>query len=81
MSSMAGVLTAKVLAHVPTPEGPQADLLLIEPNGDSTQVRCLAKESGTEIAGESDYIDYLNRRYGPQMVSLTARWATLMDAE
>lgn len=58
--------------------GTQAELLLIEPNGDKHPVRCLCKFDGSlEIFGETDMVGYLNYRFGRDAVAAVARDATL----
>ena len=71
------VLRAELVNHVASPEGPQADILLIEPNGDKHLVRCLVKESGTDLGADGEILSYLNDRYGPSAVVQSARSATL----
>ena len=71
------MLQAQVIERGRSESGLYADLLLVEPNGDSYAVRCLAKEDGTELCGDPEAIDYLNERYGSKAVCFTARDATL----
>lgn len=75
---MAG-LTAKLVAYVFSPDGPQADIELVEPNGDAHRVRCLCRGEGTELGeiGDGQGIAYLNERYGPAQVCAVARNLTL----
>lgn len=73
MSQLRGQLVGYVHSH----EGRQADVLLREPNGEEHLVRCLVKNSSIEIGGDGECIAYLNHRYGPQAVSITARNITL----
>ncbi len=73
-------LRARLLQHVLSSEGPQADIALIEPNGDEYKVRCLCKSDGTTDLGAAtnpDMLGYLNGRYGAQTVSGLARSVTL----
>lgn len=70
-------LRARKIVDVPSPDGPQADLVLIEPNGDECPVRCLIRPDRTEIAGDGDSIDYLNTKYGEPNVCSAARQAVL----
>lgn len=74
----AGQLGARVLRLVDSPDGKQADIMLIEPNGDEHLVRCLCKRDGTmDIGGDGEVLAYLNQRYSPEVVGQTARSATL----
>lgn len=71
-------LTARYVCAVPSADGPQADILLIEPNGDEHLVRCLCRINGTtEIGGDGESLAYLNERYGSQIVCRVARQSTL----
>lgn len=66
------------LRHVPSPDGPQADLLIFEPNGDAYEVRCLCRGDGTEIGGNGDELAFLNAKYGPATVCSVARRLTIV---
>jgi hypothetical protein len=71
-------LRAKLIEHVPSPEGTQADVVLIEPNGDEHPVRCLCRRDGTtDIGGDGQMLAFLNRKYGEQSVCSMARQITL----
>ncbi len=60
-----GVLRARKIESVPSLQGVQADIALIEPNGDEYRVRCLCKLDGsTDIGGDPDVIAFLNAKYG-----------------
>ncbi len=73
-----GQLRARVVGLVDSPDGKQADIMLIEPNGDEHLVRCLCKWDGTmDIGGDGEVLAYLNQRYSAEMVGQTARAATL----
>lgn len=74
---MAGELRGRFIRFVPSPEGRQADVALVEPNGDEHVVRCLIGVDGTDIGGNRDELVYLNERYGDQTVCLAARSAVL----
>ena len=51
----AGQLGARVMRLVDSPDGKQADIMLIEPNGDEHLVRCLCKQDGTmDIGGDGE---------------------------
>lgn len=67
-----------MIQFVPSPDGPQADVALIEPNDDEHLVRCLLRRgAGIEIGGDRDTLTYLTQRYGDEMVSLTAQGIVL----
>jgi hypothetical protein len=68
-----GTLTGRFNAIVASPRGKQAEVWLVEPNGDEHLVRCLVLSSGVEIGGDGDTLAYLNDRYGAAAVSLTAK--------
>jgi len=72
-----GGLNAELVRHVPSPEGPQADVHLVEPNGEKHLVRCLVKPTGTDLGGDGEVLAYLNDRYGPSTVVQSARQVTL----
>ena len=72
-----GVLRARKIESVPSLQGVQADIALIEPNGDEYRVRCLCKHDGsTDIGGDPDVIAFLNAKYGAREFCLAARKAT-----
>lgn len=76
---MAG-LTARKLAEIPSTDGIQADVALLEPNGDEHVVRCLCKFDGTTDIGEvgdGSVLGYLSDRYGSQAVWALTRQVTL----
>ncbi len=70
-------LSARFIEHVPSSEGSQADVWLIEPNGDEHRIRCLLRGLSTEIAGSPEALTYLHTRYTDQAVCFTAREAVL----
>ena len=73
-------LRAVLMRHVPSPDGPQADVLLIEPNGEEHQVRCLCKSDGTTdlgVIGDGGRLTYLEDKYGSQVVWALSRQLTL----
>lgn len=66
-------LQARWVAAVPSVEGRQADLLLVEPNGDEYAVRCLVKpDRKIDLGGQPQDIEYLCARYGTAIVFMTA---------
>lgn len=71
-------LRAVFMRHVPSADGKQADVLLIEPNGDEHRVRCLCKHDGsTDIGGDGETISFLAEKYGEQTVWALSRQMTL----
>lgn len=57
-------LIARLLEPVAFSEGVQADVVLIEPNGDEYLVRCLCRLDGsTEIGGDPGVIALLDDKY------------------
>ncbi|MCC7231084.1 MAG: hypothetical protein IT203_11885 [Fimbriimonadaceae bacterium] len=76
-------LQARFLRFVYSTEGRQADLMLIEPNGDEHLLRCLCRPSGaTDIGevGDGSIVGYLNHRYGAPTVCSLCRQVTLSGA-
>lgn len=73
-------LRAELMRRVPSPDGPQADVILIEPNGTEHQVRCLCKPDGTTdigVMGGAERLLDLEERYGAQVVCALSRQITL----
>ena len=66
-------LTGRLIRYVYSREGPQADVAIIEPNGDQYEVRCLLRKDGTDIQGDRTTMAYLNARYGDRELCLTAQ--------
>lgn len=63
-----------------SPDGPQADVRLIEPNGDEHTIRCLCRFDGTTdlgIGGDGSDLAYLNDKYGDQVIWALTRQVTL----
>ena len=71
------MLRARLICNVPSTDGRQGDVALIEPNGDEHKVRCLIRPNGTDIGGDKDSLVYLNEKYGDQQVCLAAQGAVL----
>ncbi len=68
------------MRHVPSNEGRQADLLIIEPDGQEHQIRCLCRADGTTVLGElgdGKRIPHLDRKYGSQVIWALTRQVTL----
>jgi hypothetical protein len=65
-------LRGRLIRYVPSPDGVQADIALIEPNGEEYEIRCLCRPTGTEIGGDDYTLRYLNERYSPEAVWRTA---------
>ena len=77
-----GGLRAEFMRRVPSLDGPQADVLLIEPNGDEHQVRCLCRSDGTTDLGTMDRPErliLLEETYGPQVICALTRQITLAN--
>ncbi len=73
-------LRAEFMRHVPSPDGPQADFLIIEPTGEEHLVRCLCKSDGTTdlgFMGERERLASLEEKYGPQVICALSRQTTL----
>lgn len=73
-------LRAELMRHVPSPDGPQADILLIEPGGEEHQIRCLCRMDGTTELGElgnGERLRYLEGKYGAQVIWALTRQITL----
>lgn len=70
-------LRARFVQNLPSTEGTQAELYLVEPNGDEYPVVCLMRHEGTmDILGDGETLTYLNGRYGDRTVWAAARRAT-----
>jgi hypothetical protein len=71
-------LRALLINRVLSQDGPQADVLLVEPNGDEHLIRCLCRHDGTtEIGGDGQMVEYLNHKYGDQTVWALSRQIAL----
>ncbi|HZH98913.1 MAG TPA: hypothetical protein VEX38_08070 [Fimbriimonadaceae bacterium] len=73
-------LRAEFMRHVPSPDGPQSEVLFIEPNGEEHQVPCLCRPDGlTELGifGGPERLIALENRYGTQVICALARQVTL----
>jgi hypothetical protein len=68
-------LRARLISIADVPEGKQAQVLVLEPNGDNCMVECIVRPTGTEIGGDSTEIEYLEKRYGSREIWLAARQA------
>ena len=66
-------LQGRLISYVYSSEGRQADIALVEPNGDEHVLRCLVKPTGTDLGGDHETLAYLNHRYGPETVCRTAK--------
>lgn len=76
---MAG-LTARITAEIPSSDGIQAGVALLEPNGDEHVVRCLCKlDCTTDIGevGDESVFEYLADHYGSQTIWALTRQVTL----
>lgn len=71
---MADTLTAFVVSRTVLDGEIQAEVILIEPNGDEHTVSCTSFSDGhLEVTGDGEMLDYLNDRYTPQGVSRAVR--------
>ena len=73
-------LTAELVNRISTDEGVKATILMTEPNGDQHSMLCLCRPDGSTDLRENDIgsqIDYLNERYGPQVVCALSRFVAL----
>ena len=70
-------LRSRFICEVPSSEGTQADVMLIEPNGDEHPVRCLVRPTQTDLFGDPEILEYLRARYTDQVVYKAALAATL----
>ncbi len=66
-------LRGRLINYVYSSEGSQADIALVEPNGDEHVIRCLVKPTGTDLGGVAETLAYLSDRYGPEKVCRTAK--------
>ena len=76
---MAG-LRAELMKRVPSDDGPQADVLFIEPNGQEHQLRCLMRHNALTELGEHiepGHVTYLKDTYGEQVMFALAQQVTL----
>jgi len=74
---MGQTIRARLIEYVPSPDGKQADVALIEPNGDELCVRCLVIGMTAEIGGDGEALRYLFEKYGKRDVALAAQGAVL----
>ncbi len=71
-------LRAELMRPDLSPDGKQADVLLIEPNGDEHKVRCLCKHGGsTDMGCIGENVKFLSEKYGEQTVWALARQMTI----
>lgn len=76
---MAG-LRAILLRHEPSDDGPQADVLFVEPDGEEHRVRCLCRDGGGTDISDTDggaRLNHLIARHGDQVILALARQVTL----
>lgn len=76
-------LGVRFLRNVYSPDGPHAELMLIEPNGDEHKVLCLCRIGGQVDVGEDgsgEVLRYLNDRYGFANVGAICEVATLSNS-
>ncbi|MCB8933051.1 MAG: hypothetical protein M9921_14500 [Fimbriimonadaceae bacterium] len=74
-------LRAELMRKVPSNEGPQADVLIIEPDGTEHQVRCLCRGGETVLGelGDGQRIPLLEEKYGAQVLVALTRHVTLNE--
>ena len=70
-----GPLRGELVRKLASDADCEADVDLIEPNGDRHRVRCEIRGEITRLTGDGENIDYLNQRYGEPVVCFTARFA------
>ena len=66
--------------YMPSNDGPQANILVVEPTGEEHQLRCLCHNNGTTHLGEPiepGHVQQLEDRYGPQVLIALTRHVTL----
>ncbi len=69
-------LRGRLIKFVYSPDGPAAEVALIEPNGDETIVTCVLQGEKTVIGTtEGEQLQHLNVKYGDKTVCQTARRA------
>lgn len=67
-----------MISYEASSEGTQALVAFIDPNGDESVVRCLCREDMTlDLGAESEVLDYLHGRYGPNELCRMARRTVL----
>lgn len=73
-------LKAEFMRFVPSPDGPQAELFLIEPDGKELQVRCLCRKDGkidVGVIGDKLEFERILGFYSPAVVFSIAKHVTL----
>ena len=73
-------LKAEFMRFVPSPDGPQAELFLVEPDGKELQVRCLIRDNGkidVGVIGDQREFERLLGIYSPDVVFAIAKHVTL----
>ena len=70
-------LRGRIVKDVPSAEGRQADVMIIEPNGDEHLMRCIVLPNRTDLECDPEILDYLGTRYGEEAVYRVALAATL----
>lgn len=68
---------AFLLRRERTEKGIEADVEVIEFNGDRYSVRCVCRGDGTEIGAEGDVVPYLHQRYGGEAFCRAIRTAVM----
>ena len=73
-------LKAEFMRYVPSPDGPQAELFLVEPDGKELQVRCLIRDNGNidvGVIGDRNEFERILGIYSPGVVYAIAKHVTL----
>ena len=77
-------LKAEFMRFVPSPDGPQAELFLVEPDGKELQVRCLIRHSGqidVGVIGDKNEFERILGIYSQDVVFAIAKHVTLSYAQ
>ncbi len=72
-------LEARLIGHLPVPEGIMAEVELIEENQETHRIRCHCRPDGTTNLKSNlpGTLDYLNERYGSQVIWALCRQMTV----
>lgn len=71
-------LRAFAIRREQTERGLEADVIVVEPNGDVHRISCVCAATGTEIGADGPIVPYLDARYGNQVFCGTVRRAVTM---
>jgi len=73
-------LKGEFMRFVPSNDGVQAELFLIEPTGEELQVRCLCRHNGKidiGVIGDPQHFERMVKTYSPDVVFGVSRHVTL----